>query len=64
MSAIISGTAVPYGITRTVLGLVGTDVACEALREVPAAAEWLGIDPDEAQALLNGLRPNLAYGAS
>lgn len=63
-NAIISGTAVQYGVTRMVLGLVGSDVPCEAFREVPPAAEWLGIAPDEAQALLNRLRPDLAHGAA
>lgn len=63
-TAIISATAVQFGVTRMVLGLVGADVPCEAFRDVASAAAWLGLDSDEAQALLNRLRPDLAHGAA
>jgi hypothetical protein len=47
-----------------VLGLIGGDVPCEAFRDVPSAAEWLAMDPAQAQALLDRLRPDLTQGAA
>jgi hypothetical protein len=63
-NAIISGSAVQYGVTRMVLGLVGTNVPCEVFRDVASAANWLGLDAAEAQAIINRLRPDLSHGAA
>jgi hypothetical protein len=63
-NALIATSAVQYGVTRMVLGLIGGDVPCEAFRDVPSAAEWLAMDPAQAQALLDRLRPDLTQGAA
>jgi hypothetical protein len=63
-NAIIATSAVQYGVTRMVLGLIGDDAPVEAFRDVAAAAAYAKVDPALAQQLLDTVLPERSSGAA
>lgn len=63
-NAIISTTAVQYGVTRMVLGLLGGDAPVEVFRDEASAAQWANVDVAHAQALFATIHPERSSGAA
>lgn len=63
-NAIISTTAVQYGVTRMVLGLIGGDAPVEVFRDEASAAQWAKVDLALARSLFDRLSPERSSGAA